>query len=182
LHLSQKGAELTTQFSDQYEILIKQFKEQIRLDFAALEPTLVAKELDHIADTIFDTLIDIFSERAIEIISTLTEQKPRIQRPARLYRVISQRAATVTPQHVAYEVIKYVTRLLTEPKGASEQLLGYLSRAFVCANALSMDPEGNRIKREFLKERSIFIDANVLIPVVAQKSMSNEFLSQVLVA
>jgi SIR2-like domain len=182
LRLSQKAAELTNQFSDQYEILIDQFKEQIKIDFAASEPTLATKELEHIADTIFDTLIDIFAERAIEIIATLTEEKPRIQRPARLFRVISQRAATLTPQHIGYEVIKYVTRLLTEPKGVSEQLLGYLSRAFVCANALSMDPEGNRIKREFLRERSIFIDANVLIPVLAQKSISNGFLSQVLAA
>jgi len=174
---------LVNKFGDQYNVLSSTFREQTKIDFRTATPQLSESELSNIADTVVEAVTNIFSERGIEVVNMIfAGQQPRLVGAAGLFRMILSNARRLQKPASQYAFVHYVTRLLSNPTSNQEHYLEYLSKAFVCIQALSMDPDGSRFRREFLSNRTLLVDDNVLIPLLAVEGSKFKFFDSLLKA
>jgi len=64
-------------------------------------------------------------------------------------------------------VASIVARELTQPTESVRVLVDYLARASTCLVVLGMDPDGQRLRQEFLNGRALILDSNVIIQLLA---------------
>lgn len=70
-------------------------------------------------------------------------------------------------QERAHTVAAVVAHELGRPADNVRLLIDYLARASACLAVLGMDPEGQRLRREFLDDRALILDSNVIIQLLA---------------
>ncbi len=181
--VAKETVDLVKKFGEQYNVLSSTFTSQTRLDFKADLSGLSESELSTIADLVVETVTSIFSERGIELVNMIfAGQQTRLAGAASLFRMILTNARRLHRAPSQYAFVNYVTRLLSNPTSNQERYLEYLSKAFVCIQALSMDPDGSRFRREFLSNRTLMVDDNVLIPLLAVDGSKFSFFDGLLKA
>lgn len=159
----------------QYEDLITVFKRQIGLDVMRVLGSTTVDQVD-LTDIALETILDVFETRGHEVLQSIfggnTINPAGV---ADLIQVIWTRANDIPDAKLRGPFVEFILRMFTQPGDIHSRVLSYLARAFFCIQALRMDPDiGERIRR-LSSDRTVIVDANVLIPMTAQGEDRFEF-------
>jgi hypothetical protein len=152
----------------QFLRLCEVFREQVKLDCKADLSSLSTEQATQIAEVAFNSIVDLFKERAIELFEALFRENPTGMPPSLgMFRLLHRHALIFADFSERAWVIRYCTRILKHPKNHEAELLSYLARAFYCFQALQLDPEGFIARTKVLLNRICLVDSNVIIPCIA---------------
>jgi SIR2-like domain len=169
----QKQSVVTTE--RQFEDLIRVFRRQIELDVMR-DFGATSSDSTNLSNIALETILDIFETRGHEVLQGIfSESYMNPANAADLIQIIWTRANNISNVALRGWFVEFILRMLTQPSDLYARVLSYLARAFFCIQALRMDPGiGERIRR-LSSDRTIIIDANVLIPMTAQGEERFEF-------
>lgn len=174
-HMDSQQRQTVVATEQQYRDLITVFKRQIDLDvMRVLESTTVGQV--GLTDIALETILDVFETRGHEVLQSIfggnTINPARV---ADLIQVIWTRANDIPDAKLRGPFVEFILRMFAQPGDIHARVLSYLARAFFCIQALRMDHDiGGRIRR-LSSDRTVIIDANVLIPMTAQGEDRFEF-------
>lgn len=167
---------LVKKYQGQYGDLIDSFNSKVEIDFKNYQKNISSENLRQIGKAIHDIIIDLFTERATELINMVFIQKPiLIQNASNLFRLINSRSKDITNVELRYKYISYVSDLLTKPDKIQEAVFEYYSKAYLSIQSLQIDPIGQEIKSRFLKSRKLIVDSNIIIPLASKQSIDNQY-------
>jgi hypothetical protein len=168
LRLTPKSTRLVATASNQYARLRQSFIEQAMLDLENSWPDVLPSDREKAVDLALDVLVDVFNERGVEIVnSVFGGAEIGGRRSARLFASLVSAGREMGTDELCYRFVSYLANLITTPRGAQSAYLEHLAVAFFSLNALAMDPEGHRFRQEFLSRRTLLLDSNILIPLLA---------------
>ena len=175
--------EILDKYANQSEKLQETFDGQVRLDFAKIFPSINRHDLTQVQKAIEDVLVDVFTERGVEIVNMVFSRRAlNVVQATNLFRLINRRALVIASVETRYKFIAYVTEMLVNPTSLQENILEYYSNAFFSMQALQLDPEGNEFRKQFLHHRTIILDSTILIPLLAKYSVNQHAFEQVILA
>jgi hypothetical protein len=177
--LTQTGSDLNRKSQGQFSALKDEFLLQAELDLRKLAPGASKEAIAKAKTEIIESIVTAFTERGAEIVQMAFLGEGDIRPTANLFKIINGRAGSLDPQ-LRYPFMHYVTDLLTRPHGVQERFLEYLSKAFFAIQALGLDPDGTRIRRDLISHHTLILDSNVLIPVLALNSANNHVILEIL--
>jgi len=160
--------------------MISVFKQQAMMDMAEEKP--IPEELGEIlTETAIDALIDIFEIRGREIVSmAFGASSGQESGLLDLIETIWRRVNRLEDSLLKLTLVRFLLDLLSNPTGIYETVLNYMARAFFCIQALRMDSNVKKIVSNLVSERSLIVDANVLIPLTASCEERFEFVKKVI--
>ena len=177
LRLTPKSTDLVTTASKQHGRLRENFIEQTRLDLESRWPGTSPAEREKAIDLALNVLVEVFDERGVEIVnSVFGGAEPRGRRSASLFSTLARAGREMGTDDLCYRFVSYMADLITSPEDAQRAYLEHLAIAFFSLNALAMDPEGHRFRKEYLSGRRLIVDSNILIPLLP---LSGTFQSDV---
>jgi hypothetical protein len=177
LRLTSKSTGLVTTASKQHGRLRESFIEQTRLDLESRWPDTSRAEREKAIDLALNVLVEVFDERGVEIVnSVFGGVAAGGRRSASLFSTLARAGRDMGTDDLCYRFVSYMADLITSPQNAQRAYLEHLAIAFFSINALAMDPEGHRFRKEFLSGRKLIVDSNILIPVLP---LSGTFQSDV---
>lgn len=154
--------------SGQFLRLCEVFREQVKLDCKSEFTSVSRERAMELADTAFNSIVDLFKERAVELFEALFRENPIGVPPSLgMFRLLHRHALAFSDFSERAWLIRYCTRILKNPKNHEAELLSYLARAFYCFQALQLDPEGFVTRTKVLLNRMCLVDSNVIIPCIA---------------
>jgi hypothetical protein len=175
--------EVQSKYDRQYERMQSAFDEQVGLDFRKTFESISLGEVEQVKKAVRDVIVDLFSERGLELVNMVfSKRRVNVVQASNLFRLLNRRAQDISSIATRYGFVAYVTDMLTAPTAIQESVLEYYSSAFFSMQALQIDPQGERFRREFLRNRTILVDSNVLIPLLAKYSAKQEVFERVLLA
>lgn len=173
---NEKLYQLVVKYQGQYGDLINNFNSKVEIDFKEYQKNISTENLRQVVKAVHDVIIDLFTERATELINMVFIQKPiSIQNASNLFRLINGRSKDVTNIDLRYKFISYISDLLTKPNKMQEAVFEYYSKAYLSIQSLQIDPIGQEIKTKFLKSRKLIVDSNIIIPLASIQSVDNQF-------
>ncbi len=180
---TEKLYQYVKRYNHQYDDLLESYSQEV---IAAFKKNIDGIETEHLEQSkkaAVDVIIDLFSERAIEIMKMIFEKKPIIiHQASNLYKLINIRAKDITSSQVRFYFIRYISDMLTNPSRIQENILEYFSKAYFSIEALQIDPIGEQFRKTFLDNRSIMVDSTVLIPMLATSCLDYEFFNSIIIA
>ncbi|MDP3830101.1 MAG: SIR2 family protein, partial [Ignavibacteriaceae bacterium] len=167
-------------YNHQYDDLLESYVTEIANNFVKNIDGIDSQHIEQVKKAAVDVIIDLFSERAIEIIKMIFEKKPIIiQQASILFKLINLRAKDISNHPVRFYFIKYISDMLTSPTKVQENILEYYSKAYFSIQALQIDPIGEEFRKQFLSNRAILVDSTVIIPLLAHSCLDYDFFNAV---
>lgn len=122
-----------------------------------------------------DALIEAAVSRGMDVRGMLraTVGKGSFRELLRIAGASAQKHGVLARSHV---VAAIVARELSRPAESVRLLVDYLARASACLAVLGMDPDGQRLRQEFLNGRALILDSNVIIQLLAEGSADSELI------
>jgi hypothetical protein len=174
-HLESQQRDAINTTEQQFKDLLSVFRRQIEID---IRRVLDIKNVDQInlTDIALQTILDIFEIRGHEVLRGIFgENTMNPANAADLIQVIWTRANDIPDAYLRGPFVEFILRMFIQPNDIYARVLAYLARAFFCIQALRMDPSiGDRI-RHISNDRTVILDANVLIPMTAKGEDRFEF-------
>ena len=165
-------------FEDMMEALRKQVTMDAAKPFGLDEATGT-----RFAQLFLDTLIDIFQSRGREILRVVFEESPISPSGALdLIETVWQHSAHLYNQGERPQFVRFVLETMFEPQGIYETVLNYFAKVFFCIQALGANKAINSIVADVIADRALLVDANILIPLTAQREDRHQFLAAVIEA
>ena len=176
-YLIPEGSRLTIEDHERrFNNMMSVFKHQALLDMSR-EGSIAEPAATQLTSAVVDTLMDIFEIRGREIVAMVFDDRPMNDTGLLgLIEAIWLRANSLDDTNLRYTLVRFILGLLSNPDGVYGHLLDYLARAFVCIQALRIDPNVNQIVSEVVSDRALILDANVLIPLTAIDEDRYEFV------
>ena len=173
-----EGQQIVGQYERQFSDLMEVFTRQLTLDLKN-DIDITDANAREFAQVVMDALIDLFELRGQDIMKMVWDDTPiGPQAVTDLLQTLWLRANTLVHPEARASLVGFVLTLLINPTGIYESVLDYLSKAFFCIQAMRVDPEVSRHLAQVVKDRSLLIDENVLIPLTARFESRNEFVSE----
>lgn len=183
LTLSDHGRELAGESERQHEAVRADFLNQVRLDMRNMFDQVDDATRELVVTAVEAALVEVFDERGIELVNAAFAQGTRRHAASvNMFAALRRVGSGLPVPDLLYRFVGYVVKILTSPTDAQRAYVDHLAFAFFSLHALSMDPEGQRFRREFLGETAYLIDSNVLIPLTAVDGRHQRRLRDVLAA
>lgn len=183
LRLSAAGEALAGESERQHEMVRTNFVNQVRLDVRQIFDRFDDREREAVEVAVEAALVEVFDERGVELVNAAFAQATRRNAASvNLFAALRRVGSSLPDPDLVYRFIGYVVKVLTEPSDAHRAYLDHLAFAFFSLHALSMDPEGQRFREQFLRETAYLVDSNVLIPLLALEGRHYRRLRAVLSA
>jgi len=177
LRLTPKSTDLVTTASKQHGRLRENFTKQTRLDLESRWPDTSPDQRKKAIDLVLNVLVEVFDERGVEMVNAvLGGAGLGGRRSASLFATFARAGREMDTDDLCYRFVSYMADLITSPQDAQRAYLEHLAIAFFSLNALAMDPEGHRFRKEYLSGRRLIVDSNILIPLLP---LSGTFQSDV---
>jgi hypothetical protein len=170
------GAELQKTYASQFNNLRRLFEAQVRFDLRAKLPTLKDDVFAALVDAVHRCLLQVFNERGAELADSVLSNKFETNSNLDLAQTINDFTKTLDDS-TRFAVFSYLMSLITKPSIEQRGYLDYLAKAFFATQAIGIDPEGELFRREVLKARTLIIDANILIPLLAEESANQGYFA-----
>ena len=165
-----------------FEEMMSAFERQVTIDSVKLFGVEEHKG-PSFARLLVETMIDIFQTRGRELLRLVFEQGPISRGGAlELIETVWRRANHLEDPRDRPTFVRLVLSTMFEPKGIYGNVLNYFAKAFFCIQALGADKTVNEIVAEVIQERTLLIDANILIPLAARSEDRNQFVHAVVEA
>ena len=177
--LTDIGRSLETRYSNQFNNLRRLFETQVNLDLSKKLPTVTKEVLAKLADRVHSCVLKIFSDRGAELVDASFAGKFEAPSSLNLVRIVNSFSAALDESQ-RYVFFSYLMSLMTRPREEQRPYLNYLAKAFFAAQVIGVDPEGRLFRREILRARTLIVDANILIPLLAKGSINQAYMEECL--
>lgn len=165
--LSQEAASLVGLASRQHANLREAFSQQTTLDLAERWADVPAADRESAVGLMLTAIVEVFNERGVELVNCMFGKAGfGSRRSAGLFATLSRVGGELGDDDLKHRFVSYSVDVLTNPRPAQRAYLEHLALAFLSLNALAMDPEGLRFRREYLSGRPYLVDSNILIPLL----------------
>ena len=171
------GKAIHASFSKQFGNLKALFDKQVAFDLEDRLPKAPPESRAEIVQLIHDCMVQIFSERGGELANSFFSEKFENPSSLNLLKTVNSFTARLKDRS-RFAAFSYIMELVTKPKAGQRPYLEYLAKAFFAAQAIGVDPDGQSFRREALRNRTLLIDANILIPLLAKNSAKQAYFSE----
>lgn len=173
--LEERARGLIQAYDKQYHDLIDTFLKQVQLDLSKVILDKSGGIPEQAAKCVLSTLCEIFMIRGIEMVSLDFSNKPiQLSGANDILSIIWFNANSVGKGSLGFILTNYVIDILTKPQGVAEQVIDYLSKAFLSMQVIRMHVSDIDLINEFYKNQAYLIDENVLIPLIAMGETRND--------
>ena len=167
-------------YERRFEDMMATFEKQVTMD-AINQFGVVPEAGPQFARLLVDTLIDIFQNRGREILRVVFEESSISPSGAlELIETVWARSNQLQNPSDRPTFIRFVLTTIFEPRGIYGNVLNYFAKAFFCIQALGANQTINNIVADVIQDRSLLIDANILIPLTARHEDRHQFVAAVI--
>ncbi|MBU1700461.1 MAG: SIR2 family protein [Candidatus Eisenbacteria bacterium] len=171
LKLSTKGHELVSVSNRKYERLWANLGEHVQL---------VVRGDGKIGELLQCVLVDIFTKRAAEAVALSIHSNPINTSSLSLFDLISQRSSVIVSSSKKLRFIDYVIEMLRKPNASQRAIIEHLGRCLFCTHCLRLDIDAYSMLRKYISGRTVILDSNILIPLLACESPNHTAISALL--
>ncbi|MGB6690541.1 MAG: SIR2 family protein [Terracidiphilus sp.] len=171
------GRGLENKYSLQFNNLRRLFETQVGLDLAKKLAGATDGAISKLVEKVHSCVLKIFSDRGGELVDASFSGRFEAPSSMNLVRIINSFSAGLDESQ-RYVFFSYLMSLMTRPREEQKPYLNYLAKAFFAAQVIGVDPEGQLFRREVLKARTLIIDANILIPLLAKGSVNQQYMEE----
>ena len=160
--------------------MMTSFQEQVSMDAIKLFG-LNEEAGQRFAQLLVDTIIDIFQSRGHEILRTVFEGNSISSSGALdLIETVWRHSYLLQNPAERPKFVRFVLGKMFEPAGIYGNVLNYFAKAFFCIQALGANKSINSLVADVIGDRSLLIDANILIPLTAKHEDRHQFVLAVI--
>jgi len=176
-----KSKELVNKYSRQFDDLLEVFKQKLEYDYRSYFQDIETEHVNQIIKASEDVIIDLFEARAIELMNLVfTKENINLLRATNLFGIIKKRSLSIDEPAYRYRFISKITDMISSPDDLEEKIISYYAKVYFSLQALQIDPNGQKFRKEFLANRTILVGSTILIPVIATFNIEAEFYSEIL--
>ena len=171
------GRSLESKYSLQFTNLRRLFETQVGLDLGRKLPTTSGESIAKLTKRVHSCILKIFSDRGGELVDASFTGRFEAPSSMNLVQIINSFTGDLAESQ-RYVFFSYLMSLMTRPREEQKPYLNYLAKAFFAAQVIGVDPEGQVFRREVLRARTLIVDANILIPLLAKGSVNQPYMEE----
>jgi hypothetical protein len=173
------GRSIESKYSLQFTNLRRLFETQVGLDLGRNLPTATGESIIKLTKKVHSCILKIFSDRGGELVDASFTGRFEAPSSMNLVQIINSFTGDLAESQ-RYVFFSYLMSLMTRPREEQKPYLNYLAKAFFATQVIGVDPEGQVFRREVLRARTLIVDANILIPLLAKGSVNQPYMEECL--
>ena len=178
--LEAENRKVVRTYERRFKDMMASFHEQVTMDAVKLFG-LNEEAGQRFAQLLVDTIIDVFQSRGHELLRIVLEDNPISSSGALdLIETVWKRSSLLQNPTERPTFVRFVLRTMFEPTGIYGNVLNYFAKVFFCIQALGANKTINSLVTDVISDRSLLIDANILIPLTAQHEDRHQFVLAVI--
>jgi len=178
--LSEQSQRLVAAAHGQHDKLREAFVQDLRIVLAEVWPEVPAEQRTEAMAAALDALVEVFDVVGVQVAQAVLGDAPRrLQNSVSTFAALARASKRFSSRELGYKFVAFMIELIASPRPALRAYVDHLALTFFSLHALQMDPAGFMFRKEYLGNRALLVDCNVLLQLLPIAGRNHEQMKTV---